>query len=216
MTSRDMILQRIRSEVQKGPRIEPPPLPEVWPAANPDVSEMADRFEIELKAVFGEFFRVGSTADLRAKLAELVKLHGWTSVAPMDRPLCREAVGDLPAATLHWPKPGWPPTEMAELAVSVIEADALLADTGSCLIKCPTAEDRLLCYLPPACVVVAKTEQLREHLPAAWGEVARQCFAKDLSGEFVIVTGPSRTADIEKLLILGVHGPKRLVVLLVG
>jgi L-lactate dehydrogenase complex protein LldG len=38
----------------------------------------------------------------------------------------------------------------------------------------------------------------------------------DRRGEFVIVTGPSRTADIEKILILGVHGPKRLIVLLVG
>ena len=55
-----------------------------------------------------------------------------------------------------------------------------------------------------------------EHLPAAWGEIATRCFEKNLTGESVIVTGPSRTADIEKLLILGVHGPKRLVVLLVG
>ena len=117
---------------------------------------------------------------------------------------------------LHWPKPNWPPTEMAELSVSLIEAEVLLADTGSCLIACPTGEDRLLCYLPPACVAIAKTERLREHLPAAWGEIAPRCFEKNLSGEFVIVTGPSRTADIEKLLILGVHGPKRLVVLLVG
>ena len=154
--------------------------------------------------------------DARAKLAELVKAQAGLRVAPMDRPLCREAVGDLPPAMLHWPKPNWPPTEMAELSVSLIEAEVLLADTGSCLIACPTAEDRLLCYLPPACVVIAKTEQLGEHLPAAWGEIAPRCFEKNLSGEFVIVTGPSRTADIEKILILGVHGPKRLVVLLVG
>ena len=39
---------------------------------------------------------------------------------------------------------------------------------------------------------------------------------KDSRGEIVLITGPSRTADIEKILILGVHGPKRLVVLVVG
>jgi L-lactate dehydrogenase complex protein LldG len=216
MTSRDTILQRIRSEVSKGPRIEPPPVADVWPRTNPDISALADRFEIELKAVFGELARVSSMADVPAKLAELVKLLGCTSLAPMDRPICHEAVGKLPPAMLHWPKPNWPPREIAELSVSLIEADLLLADTGSCLIACPTAEDRLLCYLPPACIVIAKAEKLREHLPATWGEIVPRCFDKNLTGEFLIVTGPSRTADIEKLLILGVHGPKRLVVLLVG
>jgi len=56
---------------------------------------------------------------------------------------------------------------------------------------------------------------LVEHLPAAWAEIARRAADPSLRGEFVIITGPSRTADIEKILILGVHGPKRLVVLLV-
>jgi L-lactate dehydrogenase complex protein LldG len=216
MTSRDTILQRIRSEVSKGPRIEPPPVPEVWPRTNPDDSAMAAGFEKELKAISGEVVRASSPADARAKLAEMAKASGWTSLAAMDRPLCREAVGDLPPAMLHWPKPNWPPREMAELPVSLIEAKLLMADTGSCLIECPTAEDRLLCYLPPACVVISPVERLREHLPAAWGEISPHCFGKDARGEFVIVTGPSRTADIEKILILGVHGPKRLVVLLIG
>jgi L-lactate dehydrogenase complex protein LldG len=74
----------------------------------------------------------------------------------------------------------------------------------------------LLCYLPPACVVIAKVPQLAEHLPAAWTAVAPRVADPAQRGEFVIVTGPSRTADIEKILILGVHGPKRLVVILVG
>jgi L-lactate dehydrogenase complex protein LldG len=97
-----------------------------------------------------------------------------------------------------------------------VEADVLLADTGSCLIACPTAADRLLCFLPPACVVIARTECLAEHLPAAWAAIGRKAADPATRGEFIIVTGPSRTSDIEKTLILGVHGPKRLVVLLVG
>ena len=74
----------------------------------------------------------------------------------------------------------------------------------------------MLCYLPPACVVVARLDQLAEHLPAAWSQLAPRLSDPQLRGEYVIVTGPSRTADIEKILILGVHGPKRLVVILVG
>jgi L-lactate dehydrogenase complex protein LldG len=54
-----------------------------------------------------------------------------------------------------------------------------------------------------------------EHLPAAWETIAPRIADPGLRGEFVIITGPSRTADIEKILILGVHGPKRVVVLLV-
>jgi L-lactate dehydrogenase complex protein LldG len=110
----------------------------------------------------------------------------------------------------------WQPRQMAELSAGVIEAEALLADTGSCLIACPTAQDRLLCYLPPACVVLARVEQLAEHLPAAWAEISARAADPALRGELVIVTGPSRTSDIEKILTLGVHGPKRLVVMLVG
>ena len=59
------------------------------------------------------------------------------------------------------------------------------------------------------------TDRLVEHMPAVWEDVAGRCAEEELRGEFVFITGPSRTADIEKILILGVHGPKRLIVLLV-
>jgi L-lactate dehydrogenase complex protein LldG len=203
-------------ELTKGPPIEAPPVSEVWPRQNPDTAALADRFESELKAVHGEVIRCATMEDARRRLAELVGQAGWKSVGVMYRPVCCDAVKQLDPKIIQWPKPNWPPVEMAQLDASLIAADILLADTGSSLIACPTGEDRLLCYLPPACVIIARVDQIAEHMPAAWPTIARRAAERDLSGEFVIVTGPSRTSDIEKTLILGVHGPKRLVAMLVG
>ena len=215
MSSRDAILQRVHSELSKYPPVAAPPTPEVWPRTNPTPADMAERFAAELAAVQGETIRCGTMQDAQRRLAEVVSQAGWTSIGAMDRPIVREAAGNLPASSVNWQMADWPAARMAQLSASVIEPETLLADTGSCVIACPTAQDRLLCYLPPACVVVARTGQLAEHLPAAWASLAPRVADAAMQGEFVIVTGPSRTADIEKILILGVHGPKRLVVLLV-
>jgi L-lactate dehydrogenase complex protein LldG len=215
-TSRDAILQKIHRELSKGPRVAPPPVPVVWPRLNPDPAAMADSFESALRTISGEVIRCGTMNDAQKRLAELAKQAGWTAIGAMYRPICCDAVQGLDPKCIQWPKPNWPPLEMADLSASVIAPEVLLADTGSALIACPTAEERLLCYLPPACVVIARMDQLAEHLPAAWESIARRSADREISGEFVIVTGPSRTADIEKTLILGVHGPKRLIVMLVG
>jgi len=214
--SREAILQRIRTEVSKAPPIALPPVPEVWPRQTSDPVVLAERFISELQAVHGEVIQCKTMDDLQRQLAELISQTGWSTIGAMDRPICREAIAQLNSQSIQWPRADWPPREMADLSVGLIAAKLLLADTGSCLVACPTAEDRLLCYLPPACVVIAKVDQLVEHMPAAWETVAPRCAQRELSGEFVIITGPSRTSDIEKTLILGAHGPKRLVVMLLG
>jgi L-lactate dehydrogenase complex protein LldG len=215
MTSRDAILQRVHNELSKYPAVERPAAVVVWPRKNPAPAEMAEQFAAELTNVQGEVIRCATMKDAKQRLTELVSKAGWTSIGAMDRPLVREVTGDLSPSAVNWEMAEWPAQRMAQLAASVIEPEMLLADTGSCLIACPTAQDRLLCYLPPACAVIARTSQLVEHLPAAWATIGPRVADPALKGEFVIVTGPSRTADIEKILILGVHGPKRVVVMLV-
>jgi L-lactate dehydrogenase complex protein LldG len=215
MTSRDAILQRVHSELSKYPPVARPPVAEVWPQTNPTPDAMAGQFSKELADVQGEVIRCATMKDARQRLTELASKAGWTSIGAMDRATIHEVTGDLPASSVNWQMSDWQPPRMAQLAASVIEPEMLLADTGSCLIACPTSQDRLLCYLPPACVIVARTSQLVENLPAAWKTIAPRVADPDVRGEFVIVTGPSRTADIEKILILGVHGPKRVVVILV-
>jgi L-lactate dehydrogenase complex protein LldG len=215
MSSRDAILHRVHSELSKYPPVAAPPVAEVWPRTNPTPAAMADQFTSELTDVHGEVIRCATMQDARHRLAELASQAQWTSIGAMDRPAVREVTGDLPASSLNWQMADWTPSRLGQLSLSVIEPEVLLADTGSCLIACATPIDRLMCYLPPACVVIARRSQLVEHLPAAWETIAPRVADPALRGEFVIVTGPSRTADIEKILILGVHGPKRLVVILV-
>lgn len=216
MSSRDTVLSRIRTALGDRPDAALPPTSEVWPRQQPSASAMAERFTQELVALRGEVIRCATMDEARQKLTDMVLKEGWSRVAVMDRPMCREASSGLSAQQAALPADDWTPVSMADLPASLIAPECLLADTGSSVIACNTAQDRLLCYLVPTCVVVATVDQLREHLPAAWEPL--QCRASDPAtrGEFVILTGPSRTSDIEKILILGVHGPKRLIVLLVG
>lgn len=150
------------------------------------------------------------------KLSAVVDELGAERIGRTDHPLCEELTAGLPGERFIIGQDDPDPKQLAELPAGLIAADTLLADTGSAMIACATPHHRLMCYLPPVCIVVAKTSQLVEHLPAAWEKIAARVADPGLRGEFVFVTGPSRTADIEKILILGVHGPKRLIVLLVG
>jgi len=216
MSSRDNILGRIRTALKDDPPLERPAVPEVWPRENPPTGQMAERFTQELEVLAGEIHRCASMEDARAKLGELVAELDEGKIGAIDHPLTRELAADLSAERVDWGASGADVPSMAAWAASVVPADCLLADTGTCMVACATTYERLMCYLTPVCIVIAQTDRLFEHLPAAWEELADRIADPDLRGEYVFISGPSRTADIEKILILGVHGPKRLVVLVVG
>ncbi|MFZ5829561.1 MAG: LutC/YkgG family protein [Planctomycetota bacterium] len=220
--ARDAVLKRIRERLASAGSFResfasatPPPRPEIWPDTHPDRAAMGERFAEELAAVHGEFVRCATVAEAARVTGDFMAKEEWSHAGAANRPLVREVAASLSEEQLCWVDASWEPTRIAELPASLIEADLLLADTGSCVVHCPSVTDRLLCYLTPACIVVAKADRLREHLPAAWPEISAQAADTDARGETVLITGPSRTADIEKILILGVHGPKRLLVVLV-
>ncbi len=221
MSSRETILQRIRNGLTNAAAagfgdLREPPVPEVWPSTHPAPVTLIPQFQAEMASLKGEAFHCKAMAEARGKLAQLMETAVWDRIGSLDHPLTREVTADLAAQRVDWVTSDWTAEQIEQLPVGLIVADALLADTASCVVHCATASERLMCYLPPACIVVARVDKLAEHLPAAWGPISQSCAAKDSRGEIVLITGPSRTSDIEKVLILGVHGPKRLVVLLVG
>ena len=105
--------------------------------------------------------------------------------------------------------------DFAEFMVGITAVDFLVARTGSIVLSTATAGGRRLSVLPPFHIALATTAQLVVSLDDALkayherGDSSRSSYA-------TIITGPSRTSDIEKILVLGAHGPKRLAVIVVG
>ena len=89
--------------------------------------------------------------------------------------------------------------------------DCLVAQTGSIFVSTRSAGGRALSVLPPVHLVIARRDQLVPDLPAAFA-LLRQRYGDHWPSQLSLITGPSRTADIEKILVMGAHGPKRLAV----
>ena len=78
-----------------------------------------------------------------------------------------------------------------------------------------SAGGRALSVLPPHHIVIARRSQMVPDLAAAF-QFARQTYAPDWPSFLSLITGPSRTGDIERILVLGAHGPKRLTIFLLN
>ena len=90
-----------------------------------------------------------------------------------------------------------------------------MAQTGSILVSSQTCGGRALSILPHVHVVIATLDQLVPTLTDALALV-RERYSGSLPSMLSFITGPSRTGDIERILVLGAHGPKELILMLVG
>jgi L-lactate dehydrogenase complex protein LldG len=105
--------------------------------------------------------------------------------------------------------------DFADFQIGITAVDFLVARTGSIVLSAATAGGRRLSVLPPFHIAIATTEQLVISLDEAF-RIYHECGESNRSSYATVITGPSRTSDIEKILVLGAHGPKRLAVIAVG
>jgi L-lactate utilization protein LutC len=98
---------------------------------------------------------------------------------------------------------------------SVTGCDCLVAQTGSIFVSTRSAAGRAASVLPEMHLVVARHDQLVPDLPEAFA-LLRKRYGDHWPSAISLITGPSRTADIEKILVMGAHGPKRLAVYFEG
>ena len=85
-----------------------------------------------------------------------------------------------------------------------------IADTGTLVTDAAPVERRLVSSLPVIHIAVVPTSAIEADMPAVLARIH-----PSQSGYISMITGPSRTADIERVLTIGIHGPSRLVIVFV-
>lgn len=161
----------------------------------------------DLRATF-KLLKNGS--ELTAELRALRDMERWQRVATHRGALAEPQAAGL-GLSLLVTDDGYDKHELEKCDVGITECDALVAQTGTLVVTSRTAGGRALSCLPPHHVVIARREQLLPDLPAAMAFV-KQKFGGKYPSMISFITGPSRTGDIERILVLGAHGPKKLTI----
>jgi L-lactate dehydrogenase complex protein LldG len=108
---------------------------------------------------------------------------------------------------------GYAVADLESCDAGLTQCEALVAQTGSVLVSAPSAGGRALSVLPPHHIVLARQNQMVPDLTAALKR-AQEKFKDKFPSFMSFISGPSRTGDIERILVLGAHGPKKLTILL--
>ncbi len=205
---RDAFLIRVRSRLEG---VTPPALPEGLPPsfASGD-GRLFDRFAHELAEVGGEVRRLHryEVADAVAALSEgatsaVIASDVGALIARVEEGLRRSSCAVVE------PVPG----AIADADLGITGAVLGVASTGSVLLRMGPTAPRAASLLPPLHVCLLEEERIVPGFDELFAELPRH--ARE-AAQTVLVTGPSRTSDIERTLVRGVHGPMRVVVLVVA
>jgi L-lactate dehydrogenase complex protein LldG len=202
--SREAIMSRIRSALGRHEGQPPPPLPEAYlRPCKPDLST----FFACIERLNGKTFKAGSQLEAREFVGTLIK--GKTAVAS-NSPVLQECgitalAGVRPAGTDRAALR----TLCAESDFGITSADYGLADTGTLVMLSGTQEPRMISLLPPVHIAIVPEQRILGNLDELLTVLPQPA---EQTSSVVLITGPSRTGDIEQILVRGVHGPGELYV----
>ena len=186
-----------------------------------DQKDLTERFTRELTTLGGTVHQAHGVVDVVAIVQGLVADREPKVLTWDERQLPVTGIGPALVAaglTLLTQEPETARSAehrrlLASASVGLTGADAALAQTGSLVLASGPGRGRLASLLPPVHVALVRRDALIGSLPEL---IASRPDLVTRGANFVCITGPSRTADIEQILVRGVHGPGQITVVIVG
>lgn len=211
MDTRQKILNRLKAHK----RDVTPPMP--W-QSHRNFDELAAQFTLALQKANGEVRRAESLEAAVLEIsAVLEEIEARTAVFNDQSPLNSL---NLPG---RWPQIAWRMAGeqagddfrafCAAADIGLTGVDAALAETGTAVVSSGPGRSRLTPLLPPVHLALVATSQLTADL-FTWTAARKGAATASPPAAMTLISGPSKTADIEQTMSIGVHGPKRFVVIL--
>lgn len=164
-------------------------------------------FAKNFTALTGKFAFCESTAEFIQILKELIRANNKDEIFCLE-----EQVKDiLNAGGIRFSDN---PADLTNYKIGITLCESLITRTGSILISSKQTAGRRLPVFPDIHIVLAFTSQLVADIKDALNAI-REKYPSKIPSMISMITGPSRTADIEKTLIIGAHGPKEIYVFLI-
>ncbi|MBN1483070.1 LUD domain-containing protein [candidate division KSB1 bacterium] len=218
MESRTHILQNIKQSLETPSQLPDDPefvekrIKEKLEAHTPATAEsLTDLFQSELQNVAGEFIAVSTDKEAASIIENIIRESGATTVAYAGSGRAQSVLTLLADnCTIIRPEQLDAPDKVATvaaLAITIVDIDYAIADSGTLAILFNKTTSTLPYYLPEIVIALVWRDQLVRHHFELFEKI------KESAKNMLLFTGPSRTADIEKILILGAHGPRRLIVI---
>jgi len=206
-TSREKILKKIRNALTEQ---SDPPYP-ILDQESPVFPKLTDTLDVTfakaLVSMAGKFVYSESEDEFLGVLKSFILEKDWPLLYCLDPMLqSRLKLAGIPFES--------DVAKITEARIGITRCEALVARFGSVMVSSRLSPGRKIVGFPEIHVVVGFTSQLVPELKDAY-KLIRKKYGVDFPSMVSLITGPSRTADIEKTLVMGAHGPRELYVFLI-
>jgi len=201
--SRGIILSKLRGSVSHD-------WEQNWPDEVPEgdvfprLTNLLNAFKVELEGLGGEVFVEKNEAETLERLHQLASQRNWGAMAVVNPALKQKCLKNNIEVTDFNADSGF-------FEAGLTGCEALIALTGSVMVS-SMGSGRKMNVFPPVHVVLAHSNQIVESIKDGFTKIGGKY--DHLPSQITLISGPSRTADIEKTLVMGAHGPRELIVLI--
>ncbi|HUX84956.1 MAG TPA: LUD domain-containing protein [Chitinophagaceae bacterium] len=204
--AKENILRRVRHALSQPVQLPFPQAEGNQPLFQPQDQSLDICFAQQFTKLLGKFIFCATDAELGENLRGLCQARSWNQVACPELELMHVLQSyELPFLS--------DPASINTCDAAITTCECLIARTGSVVVSSSLPSGRTGSIFPPVHIVVAYLNQLvwdiRDGL-----RLVREKYSGSLPSMISLQTGPSRTADIEKTLVVGVHGPAEVYVML--